>query len=929
MYEQDKQKATHLLILLVYTFLTIALAGESLLMGWDKGAIVLLLFGLFSSWVIHITDRIPASIRLWLYFILTMLAFFFYGIHETSVFDLAPLMLVVIIMYSATENHHIINLCVTTYFLVMGYDFLFVLGDSIEFNSLTVTRIMLHFVLVYMAGFLIGIMIRRQNRERKNADKRITELEDVNRRTEDFLTNVSHELRTPINAVTGITAVMLKNEEDADKKKDIFSINMAGNRLFNQIEDILDYTEIDTGKIKVIEDNYMISSVINDIIIGNRLSERESKPELIFDVDVDVPSVLVGDERKIKKILKQLIDNALKFTHKGGVYVRICALPKPYGINLCFTVSDTGDGIAKDELGKIAEQFYQSSGGRDRKAGGLGLGLSIVYGMVRAMKGFMQIESTEGIGTTVSVSIPQKVADESPAMVVTKRENVCLACFLMSEKYEVPKVREYYDEMISHLIQGLDIPLHRVSDIDELERLTSLYRLTHLFIGKEEYEGNSSYLEGLDHNIEIVVVADNSFVLSPESRVKVLRKPFFCLPIINLLNADTSGDAGTLKKKQMICPGVRVLVVDDEPMNLMVAEGIFKDYQMVVKTADSGRKAIELCEKEDFDLIFLDHMMPEMDGVETLNRLRNISPNQSKMFTVIAFTANAVSGAREMFLTEGFDEFLYKPVEVLELERVLRKVLPKSSVLYVDEKDRKSNEEERGENQSAQTVEGGEEQTSESHAKADKKEELQRAGIHTKDGLQYCSGDWEFYVELLTKFAKDGNKKATEIDSLYKQEDFENYCTLVHALKSTAKMIGANSLSEMARALEEAAKKQDVGYIRQYHGELLTVYHQVVHCISDVFGLDENDAAQMAQGDGTDLSREEVILQLTELKGVLDTFEADKAETLLLELGKVVYQKTSMAELLYDVQQNVDDFEFGSASEKVEALIRKMEGGEA
>ncbi|MGN0153309.1 MAG: ATP-binding protein [Lachnospiraceae bacterium] len=925
---KQRQREKHLIILLVYTFLTIALTGESVLMGWDMGAVVLLLLGLVINWTLHITEQIPESVRLWIYFALTMLASFFYGIHETSIYDLAPLMLVIIVMYSITDNTSIINFCVFIYFFIMGYDFLFVLGTSVEVNSLMVTRTILHLVLVYLAGYLTKLVIIKRRRERVNTEKQIEELEETNRRVEDFLTNVSHELRTPINAVTGITAVMLDKEENADKKKDILSIQMAGNRLFGQIEDILDYTEIDTGRVKVSEDSYMISSVVNDIITGNRLSERENMPELIFDIDADIPSVLLGDEKKIKKILKHLIDNALKFTYKGGVYVRIFALPKPYGINLCIQVSDTGMGIAAEEMGRIKERFYQSSGGRNRKAGGLGLGLPIVYGMVSAMKGFMQIESTEGRGTTVSVSIPQKVVDESSGMTITNRENLCLACFVMPEQFEVPEVRNYYNEMISHMVQGLDIPLHRISNMDELGKLTSMYQLTHLFIGEEEYKENAAYFEDLDQNIEVVVAANNNFVLPQHSRVKLIRKPISCLPIIRILNAEASGDVETLKKKHMICPGIRVLVVDDEPMNLIVAEGIFKTYQMIVKTAESGWKAIELCEKEEFDLIFLDHMMPEMDGVETLKQLRRIYTNENRVFTVIAFTANAVSGAREMFLREGFDEFVSKPIEPLEMERVLRKVLPKASIAFVDDDYGKQGTTEGIELQSTQNDGIPDGQIIENHSKEDEFEKLERAGIHARSAIQYCCGDKEFYKDLLIKFAKDTDKKSEQIDAFFQQEDFENYCIQVHALKSAAKMVGADFLSEHARQAEEASKNYDVDYIREHHGELLAEYHQTEQCIFDVFDLTDSDFMQAAQGNGTELSGEELIERLHELKAVLDTFEADKAESLLSDMKEAVYGGTLIGDLLYDVQQDVEDFEFGAASGKVDDLIRKVEGGD-
>lgn len=914
MYEQEKQRAAHLMILLCNTIFTFVLIGESFLLGWERGAVLLLVLGLAAGWVIHITSKIPEAVRLWLYFILTMLAFFFYGIHETSIYDLAPVMIGVIIMYSVVEIYSIIRLCVVIYFFIMCYDFVFVLGLAADFTPLVITRILLHFALVFAAGRLTELVIQRRRTERKDTDKRIGELEEINRRTEDFLTNVSHELRTPINAVTGLTAVMIKNEEDAGKKKDIRAVQKAGERLFGQIEDILDYTEIDTGRIKVSEDTYMISSIMNDIITGNRLMDREDAPELIFDIDAAMPAVLLGDGRKIKKIVKHLIDNAVKFTKKGGVYVRIFTLQKDYGVNLCIRVSDTGVGIAEKDLKKISERFYQSNGGRNRRAGGLGLGLPIVYGMVAALEGFIQIESTVGSGTTVSISIPQKVADDSPCMVVANRADLCAACFMRPEKYEVPEVRTYYDEMLSHLARGLDISLHRIFNMEELEKLTGMYQLTHLIIGSEEYEDNSAYFEGMDKKIEVIVVADERFELNKNSRIKLLRKPFFGLSVINLLNAEASEDTGLLCEKRMICPNVRVLVVDDEPMNLMVSEGIFKDYQMEVKTADSGMKAIEICEKEDFDLIFLDHMMPEMDGVETLKRLRKIHKDTERALTVIAFTANAVSGAREMFLREGFDEFVSKPIEYLELERVLRKLLPKSSILFVDEAYAKNNKAE---------------QMEQADIEEDKITRLAHAGFNTRAGMQYCRGDKEFYEELLERFAQDAQRKADEIDDSYEKEDFGNYRIMVHSLKSSAKMVGADTLSELARNAEEAAKNNDTAYTKAHHKELLEKYHEVVLCILEVSNSAEYASMLTIQENAAEITGDALITQLKELRKCLDTFEEDRAEALILEMSAGVYQGVSVGQLLHEAKNDVEEFEFRAASEKVEALISSVEGGEA
>ena len=938
MYEQEKQKSIHLLILVCCTIFVLVLSAEAILLGWESSAIVLLYAGIIVSWTIHITGKIPESVCLWIYLGLSMLAFFFYGIHETSIFDMAPVMLMVILIYSTAERYCVISICVMVYFLTMWYDFFFVLDRSVELTPLFVSRILLHFALVYTAGRLSKVVVEKRRQEREVTERKIEELKETNRRTEDFLANVSHELRTPINAVTGITSVMIKNENDEGKKQDILSIQKAGYRLFDQIEDILDYTEIDTNRMKVSENEYIFTSVINDIIVGNRISDRENMPELIFDIDAGIPSVLIGDEKKIKRILKHLIDNAIKFTTNGGIYVRVYAIHKEYGINLCIKVIDTGIGIAEEELGKIRERFYQSSGGRNRKAGGLGLGLSIVCGMVSAMEGFIQIESTVGEGTTVSVSIPQKVVDEAPAMVVDNRDKLCLACYLRPEKYKVPEVRSFYDQMISNLVRGLDIKLYRIYNNEELKKFMSMYQLTHLFLAKEEYEENKSYIESLNHDIKVVVISDDDYILEKGSAVKLIKKPFYALPVVNILNAGTL-EAESHDGKSMICPGVKVLVVDDEPMNLMVARGIFKDYQMDVSTAESGRKAISMCESEDYDLIFLDHMMPEMDGIETLKGLRKLHTENSKVCTIIAFTANAVSGAREMFLQEGFDEFISKPIEPLELMRILRKVLPASSIQYVDKEVKSSKKLESAEKKDVPTA--SDEDVKEIHEgleangltageeNADSRmSQLEAAGIHTNSGIGYCNGDIDFYIELLTSFVSGAGHKESELGQFFEKEDMDNYAILVHALKSTAKMIGADSLSDNAKQAEAAAKNHDLEYITQHHTELMTQYQQVVQSICGILGIGEDSQKNEEEKETREITKEELVNQLKDLKDSLDYFLEEKSLEVISSMDGEAYPGVSVEDFLNDIKKDVDDYEFVAASKKVAALISQMEGGE-
>ncbi len=941
MRDTENKQISYLTLLLCYTLFLAVLTVETVLLDWDLFADLRLLAGLALCWVIHIRGKVPDSVKKWLYVGLMALSYSFYGIHETSLFDLAPVMIGIIFIYYAAGLYSVVHLCAGLYFLVLLWDMRFLQDGQIEFTMLNVSRLLLHSGLVLLTCRLVRLMADRIRREQAERDEKIAELEKINLRTEDFLANVSHELRTPINAVTGLTTVMLKNEEDRQKRQDLISVQKAGHRLFRQIEDILDYTEVDAQSVAVSEEDYMLSSLVNDLFTEIHMMENKGDLEIIFDVEAGIPSRLRGDERKIKKIVRHLLDNGIKFTEKGGVYVRIYALPKSYGINLCIRVSDTGIGIDAESLEKITERFYQSNGGRDRKAGGLGLGLPIVYGMALAMEGFVHVESQEGVGTTVTVSIPQKVADASPGMRVKDKEGLCLACYLKPEKYQVPAVRKYYDELISHIACELDLSVHRIFNRDELEKLIGTFQVTHLFLGREEYEEDPAWFEGLERKIQVVVVADHGFALPADSRVKFLPKPFSGFPIVNLLNSTPLENEEKMANRRMVCPDTSILVVDDEPMNRMVAEGIFQDYRMNVTTAGSGPEAIEICSKEDFDLVFLDHMMPGMDGVETLKHLNKLKTDLSRRFMAIAFTANAVSGAREMFLREGFDEFVSKPIEYPELERVLRKMLPQEKI-RMEEITPKNETKEKNTGSAGNGGGGGSKENAAEATKTagaaatpapgepDEMSRLAEAGIQTDSGLSYCRGDKDFYVQMLTMFVQEAERKAGEIDGLFAQKDYDNYAIQVHALKSTSKLLGANELSEDAKALEAAAKQKDEDYIQGHHEALIQEYRETKRRIQEAIGVaeEESDVAE-EEPQGQEIAETELFGKLEELRESLDTFEADRAQGLLEELSGCCYNGKALKPLLKEARRDVEDFELEAASEKIAALAESLKGGES
>ncbi|MBQ7463938.1 MAG: response regulator [Lachnospiraceae bacterium] len=896
-----------LVILISYTVFGAILIIESLLMGWEIWVLPLIAISMIACWIMHIARKPSVDNRILIYSIIIMMTFFFYGIHPTSFFDMAPVAIGIIVIYAMAGEKRLIYLMMAAYYLTFIYDVAMFVNNDAEIDTLIVSRCLLHVLLVLVTGRISVIIINRRKDEVEAYGNIISELEETNRRTEDFLTNVSHELRTPINAVTGITGVIMKRVRNEEIREEIRSVKEAGNRLLEQVTAILDYTEIDTGRLVVSNEEYMITSVINDIFTEKQVLPVNGQTELVFDVDADIPAVLEGDGEKIKKILKNVIGNGVKFTKKGGVRVRISARKKTYGINLCIDVEDTGIGISAHELERIRDRFYQVNSGRSRRAGGLGLGLSIVYGIVRAMGGFVRIESKEGEGTKIHISIPQKVVDRSPSMFVENRKQVCLVCFIRLEKYDIPRVREYYQELMKNLSEKLGILIHYAYSKNDLEKLDSIYNVTHVFVDAEEYTDNAGYLEKMTKNAKVIVVCNESFELPTGSRAVILHKPFYTLGIVNMLNTMSYETSEDPEGKRMVTPGVRALVVDDENMNLIVAKGIFSDYGMSVTTVTGGLEAIRKCEEEDFDIIFLDHMMPDMDGVETLHNLRTLERSKGRTFTIVALTANAVSGAREMFLSEGFDGFVPKPIEYSDLERVLKRVLPKSAIDYI------SRDSSLSDNVSFQT----------SKEDTDPVVLLERVGIDTQSGIRYCRNDREFYLELLDNFVSEFEKKKSGIGQAYENKDLEDYHIRVHALKSTARMLGAAELSEYAKNLEEAAKKNDEVFIGSHHEELMNMYSEVVEDVADCIGKKKKSGGSETK----EIGRDQVLDALARVMSCIETYEVQSAEDIINGLSGCTYEGSSVETLFEKIKAAISDFDMKSAATEASGLLESLKGG--
>ena len=849
-----------LAILVTYTIFAVVLAGESLLLGWEIWAITLIGISVVACWAIHIRDDLSHKAKLWVYSILMMCTFFFYGIHETSTYDLGVVMAAIIALYTITCEKSLITLCQMTYYITMLYEIVAMAMGHVVFDALMITRTALHLIMIFTICHFSRSIIDRWTKVLNQSKDEVEFLTDSTNRLNDFLANVSHELRTPINAIIGLTGISLEKNHSEETRKDLEEVRDAGRKMSEQISDILDYSEIDRKDLAMNYEDYMLSSLLHDLVTEIK-TYKTSDIELIIDVNPAIPAVMNTDVSKLKKILKALITNGLKYTQEGGVYVRITTEQQYYGVNLQIEVTDTGIGMSEEETERIFDGFYQVDSGRTRSGGGLGLGMAIVSGFVAALGGFITLSSKPYEGTTVRVSVPQKVVDPASCMSLKKRENLCIGAFLHFDKYPNPNVREYYNSMVINIVSGLGVQMHRVDNVENLKKLTDSVTLTHLFVAESEYVANKDLMENLARKMVVAVVGNSSLILPENSWAKYMEKPFYCFPVTSILNIDSED---TRRKERMMLRGVRALVVDDEPMNLTVARSILKRYGMIVTTAASGPESIELCKTTDFDVIFMDHMMRGMDGVEAMKRIKADQKKIGTDIPVIALTANAMSTAKQMFLAEGFDGFVSKPIEIEELERVIKRTLPKQLITFEDVSESSgygmdmliedtvindapeaSKEKENVETSESNVVkadigneaEAGSDSASDIYD--DMVKQLKEAGVDTDSGLHYCQNDKEFYKTLLLQYLSDMRKRLPEMNEYFAKKDFDNYAILVHALKSTSKMVGLPDLSEEARELEMAAKEKREQYISDNHENVMNRLKNTLGSLGRIVGDDE------------------------------------------------------------------------------------------
>ncbi|MDR3233905.1 MAG: response regulator [Planctomycetaceae bacterium] len=622
----------------------------------------------------------------------------------------------------------------------------------------------------------------------------------------DFLANINHEMRTPMNAILGLSSFLLKSELPALEYGYVTDIRSASQTLLTLINNVLDIAKVEAGKFEIIPVQYEVMSLINDIVSTVNVRFANTPVRFFVTLDPDLPNVLVGDEVRIQQVILNFISNAVKFTKRGFVSLTLRGIVSNERLLLYVSVHDTGSGIKEADVQKLFGLFQQVDTKRNRVAAGSGLGLAISRNLIEMMNGTVYVETAWGEGSTFSFVVPQEFGTVLQPLVPVNDMRQYRLAVLETDPYAL----ERWEQMLESLNISYRLS---TSPIDFLSSVHSK-RFTHYFVCEGLYAKVSRELK--EKNLSAVLLLRHDTKVDDSHNVSYLRSPIHSYKLWQILcgiKDDALKPHAIASTYSFTAPECRILVVDDNKLNLKIAAGLLEPYKIIVRTCESGKECLEEIKYNFFDVIMMDHMMPEMDGFETVANIRTIEGKYFKTIPIILVTANTVSGVEETCLASGFNGFIAKPIETAVLEKVLLQWLPKKKVLI-----------QHTSTESDITPEPDAAVKSELEAEPEEKKQQKVNLLDAATGLKYTGGNREIYVSLLYDFASAAPGAIAKIRKIFAEKQWQSFTIEVHAVKSISKTFGAMPLHTLSLEMEHAGKEGNEFFIAQHIEEYLALY---------------------------------------------------------------------------------------------------------
>jgi signal transduction histidine kinase/CheY-like chemotaxis protein len=599
------------------------------------------------------------------------------------------------------------------------------------------------------------------------------EAEQASRAKNDFLAKMSHEIRTPMNAIIGMSELLLNESLNDRQENYVKDINLSSHSLLSIINDIRDFSKIESGKMELDPVDYDFDLFNHNLKSMFDFVAHKKNLEFVLETEGDMPKYLYGDDVRLRQILTNICSNAVKFTSEGYVRMKITVTDE----TVSFAIKDSGMGIREEDMKTLFVAFVQADTHKNRNITGTGLGLAISKNFAEMMGGDITVSSVYGEGTTFTVTVPKVLGDGKA----------------VAEGYKVQTERKFH------------------------------------------------------------------------------------------------------------APEAEILVVDDNDLNLKVAKGLLNLFQIDIDIAGSGKEAIRMVKEKDYDIVFMDHMMPEMDGIETTLAIRKMGEKYEKM-TIIALTANAIQGAREMFLANSFNGFVTKPIEISEMSHALYDYLPNEKIVE-------------SEVSASSLADGGTDIPDAGAGSADFMTAVKRIdGMNAEIGLSRFAGMADVYQEMTEAFYRKLAGECEKLDGFLGNQELANFAIAVHAMKSSLATLGVMGLSEVAAGLENAAKELDMQYCEGQFPGLLAGLHKLLDALAAIFPDPEEAEGDKAAGDPAFLAE-----KVQKALDFANDFDADGAaaqvnEALAFDFGGEVN------EALERVRETLNAFDIDGAIAELESM---------